>query len=127
MYIAIKASTMELANPPSTSTFHVPKAKVASPACRRASMYAMAVMARAMACVLMCQPSASSAMELKSQPAAISTTIIVAVSPTTRQLFSSPAWFPEWKLWPCTQGVRSRSFKRPLRDPPRLDFPRRPF
>ena len=36
--------------------------------------------------VAMCQPSASSAIELNQEPAAISTTMVIAVSPTTIQV-----------------------------------------
>jgi hypothetical protein len=47
------------------------------------------MMARAEAWLAMCQPSASSAIELKTVPATISTTIIAAVSAITRRVFRS--------------------------------------
>ena len=45
----------------------------------------------------MCQPSASSAIEWNIQPVVISTTIITAVSATTRFVFLSPSTFALWK------------------------------
>jgi len=43
---------------------------------------------------LMCQPSASNAMELYHQPAKISITIIAAVIHITRRVPRSAAWLP---------------------------------
>ena len=48
----------------------------------------------ATACELMCQPSASSAIELNHQPATISTTIVAAVIHMTRRVPRSAAWLP---------------------------------
>ena len=44
----------------------------------------------------MCQPSASSAIELNQEPAAISTTMVMAVRPTTIQVRRSclSCWLP---------------------------------
>src|SRR3954463_16103019 len=56
----------------------------------------------------MCQPSASSAMELNHQPALISTTIITAVIHITARVLRSAAGLPVSKTCSCCQGLRSR-------------------
>ena len=53
---------------------------------------AKAAMPRAAACVAMCHPSASSAIEPKAMPAVISTTIITNVSAITHRVRRSPGW-----------------------------------
>src|SRR6185437_13421495 len=54
----------------------------------------------------MCQPSATSAIEPKSEPPTISTSIIAAVSATTHQVRRSySSWRAPRKAWPCVQGV----------------------
>ena len=50
-------------------------------------------------CELMCQPSASKAMELNHQPAAISITIMRAVIQVTMRVPRSAAWLPLSKTW----------------------------
>ena len=47
----------------------------------------------------MCQPSASSAIELNHQPATISTTIIAAVIHITSRVPRSAMGLPESKTW----------------------------
>src|SRR5216684_6238952 len=54
----------------------------------------------------MCQPSASKAIELKVQPAQISTTIVVAVIHITAFVLRSAAALPLSKRWSCIQGVK---------------------
>ena len=62
-------------------------------------------MASAAAWVDMCQPSASSAIEPKIAPPAISTTIIAAVSPTTSQVRRSlRSWAAPRKTWSWRQS-----------------------
>ena len=48
----------------------------------------------ASACELMCQPSASTAMELNHQPATISTTMVASVIHSTRRVPRSAAALP---------------------------------
>ena len=55
-------------------------------------MYAKALIAKATACEAMCKPSASSAMEPKTIPAAISMTIIEAVIAMTIRVLASPGF-----------------------------------
>src|SRR5882757_7317474 len=72
-------------------------------------------MASAPAWVDMCQPSASSAIEPKSVPPAISATIMTAVSPTTAQVrrslrsWAAPrktwSWRQSASVWLCTGGL----------------------
>ena len=61
----------------------------------------------ATACVPMCQPSASSAIEFHHQPAAISATIMTSVSATTAQARRSVALRSTAKSWACCHGPRS--------------------
>src|SRR5260221_5115317 len=64
-------------------------------------------MASAPAWVDMCQPSASSAIEPKIVPPAISTTIMAAVSPTTAQVRRSlRSWAAPRKTWSWRQSAR---------------------
>ena len=49
----------------------------------------------------MCQPSASTAMELNHQPPAISTTIITRVSAIARRVFFSAIGLPWLNAWLC--------------------------
>ena len=51
-------------------------------------------MANAATCVLMCQPSASNAIDPNTLPATISAIIVTNVSATTRQVFFSPSGLP---------------------------------
>src|SRR5882672_551643 len=72
-------------------------------------------MASAAACVDMCQPSASSAIEPNSVPPTISATIMAAVSPTTAQVrrslrsWAAPrktwSWRQSASVWLCTGGL----------------------
>ena len=78
-----------LTNPPRTSIFQAPKVKRLSVVWQRANTKAPQEIAGAVACVLMCQPSANRAMELNIQPATISTSIMATVSKTTRMVFFS--------------------------------------
>src|SRR6185369_10211894 len=106
----IRATTpskrMALANPPSTSIFQVPNAKRGSVAYLRAVAYAMADSPIATAWELMCQPSASSAIELYHQPAVISITIMAAVIHMTMRVLRSAVSVLSWKTWPCVQPDR---------------------
>ena len=60
----------------------------------------------ASACELMCQPSASSAIELNHQPATISTTIVTTVIHVTAQAPCSAVAFPasNTRLWVQGEG-----------------------
>src|SRR5260221_5555713 len=63
-------------------------------------------MASARAWVDICQPSASSAIEPKIVPPAISATIMAAVSPTTAQVRRSlRSWAAPRKTWSCRQSA----------------------
>src|SRR5690606_17806205 len=53
----------------------------------------------------MCQPSASSAIELNHQPALISTTIVTSVMTTTSREPRSAARLSVTKIWSCAQCV----------------------
>ena len=64
MATATTPRRIPLTNPPMTSIFQVPKANLWSAVCFRASTKASQEIPRATAWVLMCQPSASNAMEL---------------------------------------------------------------
>ena len=61
----------------------------------------------AKACELMCQPSASSAIELKAQPAKISTTIVTKVIHMTQRVLRSAASELLSKAWSWAQSLRS--------------------
>ena len=62
-------------------------------------------MPSAPACVDMCQPSATTAIEPNSVPPTISATIIAAVSATTNQVRRSClSCLAPRKTWPCCQG-----------------------
>ena len=97
---------MALAKPPNISIFQVPKANRGSVAYRRAVAYAIADRPMASAWELMCQPSASNAIELYHQPAAISITIIAAVIHMTMRVLRSAACVLSWKTWPWVQPDR---------------------
>src|SRR5882757_583412 len=60
----------------------------------------------AIACELMCQPSASSAIELNHQPAAISTTIMTAVIHMTTLVPRSATALPSSNTWLWVQAER---------------------
>src|SRR4051794_31248432 len=61
----------------------------------------------ASACELMCQPSASRAIELNHQPAPISTTIAATVIHITSRVLRSADSLPAPKWWSCCQARRS--------------------
>src|SRR6185369_6258339 len=103
---ATPSRRMALAKPPNTSTFQVPKANRGSVAYRRAVAYAIAERPMATAWELMCQPSASSAIELYHQPAATSTTIMAAVIHMTTRVLRSAVSVLSWKTWPWVQPDR---------------------
>ena len=54
----------------------------------------------------MCQPSASSAIELNHQPAVISMTIAAAVIHITTQVLRSASALPVSKTWSCVHADR---------------------
>ena len=62
----------------------------------------------ASAWLLMCQPSASSAIELNHQPAAISATIATSVNHSTKRVPRSPAALPVWNT--CSWRQRAWSW-----------------
>ena len=61
-------------------------------------------------CELMCQPSASKAMELNHQPAHISTTIVTSVIHITSRVPRSAAWLPSSNTCSCSQSERVSLF-----------------
>ena len=93
--------TMALAKPPSTPTLPVPKLKRMSAECRRVKWYATAAIMNAMACVLMCQPSASNAIECDMTPAVISRSIIATVMTITARVRRSACEKSCVKSWEC--------------------------
>ena len=90
----------------------------------------------ATACELMCQPSASRAIELNHQPATISTTIIAAVIHITARVPRSAAWLPtsntcSWvqseSLSPCMFRAQSISRTATRGRPSRISANRAPY
>ena len=84
---------------------HFPGAegKAAVPGIAGGHAEAKTVSPRAKACELMCQPSAISAMELKIQPPAISSTITTSVSHITQRVRRSATGLPWVKEWMTSQ------------------------
>jgi len=90
---AIIASTTALVKPARSPSLPVPKLNLVSRACRRARPYASAASSKAPAWVDICRPSAIRAMEPKSRPPAISTTMKTPQRPMTNQVRRSlRAW-----------------------------------